>query len=116
MTMKEICSIFLSLLWYIPYVIHEKQKIQCFLSFFPIMFKVQNEYDNLKTLEGLMIKENLFYDQNKNKKEKINQFGRQKDEINLIKERKVINHTKTQGLIIKGIKAVILNVLNHKTL
>ena len=60
-----------------------------------------------------MIKENFFYDQNKNKKEKMNQFGRQKDEITLIQERKIINSTKTQGLIIKGIKAITTKILNH---
>ena len=39
MTMKEICSKFPSLLHYVPYIIDEKLKIQCFLSCLPIMFK-----------------------------------------------------------------------------
>ena len=35
------------------------------------MFKEQIEYDNLKTLEEAMRKENFCYDQNKNKREII---------------------------------------------
>ena len=69
MTMKELCSKFLSLLRYIPYIINEKPKIQWFLSCFPIMFKQCIEYDNLKTLDESMRKENFCYDQNKNKRE-----------------------------------------------
>ena len=35
------------------------------------MFKEQIEYDNPKTLEGVMRNENFCYDQNKNKRESI---------------------------------------------
>ena len=65
--MKELCTKFLSLLHYVPYIIDENQKIQCFLGCLPLMFKERIEYDNLKTLEEAMSKANLFYDQNKNK-------------------------------------------------
>ena len=68
MTMKELYSKFLSLLHYVPYIIDEKPKMQWFLSCFPIMFKEGIEYDNPKTLEEAMRKENLCYDQNKNKR------------------------------------------------
>ena len=71
MTMKELCSKFLSLLHYVRYIIDEKPKIQWFLSYFPIMFKEWIEYGNPKTLEEAMRKENLCYDQNKNKRESI---------------------------------------------
>ena len=69
--MKEICSKFSSLLRYVPYIIDEKPKIQHFLCCFPIMFKEWVEYDNPKTLEEEMRKENLCYDQNKNKRESV---------------------------------------------
>ena len=57
--MKELCSEFLILLRYVPYIINEKPKIQWFLGCFPIVFKERIEYDNLKTLEEAMRKENL---------------------------------------------------------
>ena len=62
MTMKELCSKFMSLLCYVPYIIDEKPKIQCFLSCFPIMFKEGIAYDNPNTLEEVIIKENFCYD------------------------------------------------------
>ena len=68
MTMKELCSKFLSLLRYVPYIIDEKQKIQHFLSCFSIMFKERIEYENPKTLEEAIPKASLCYDQNKNKR------------------------------------------------
>ena len=67
MTMKELCSKFLSLLRYVPYIIDEKLKIQHFLSCLPLMFKERIKYDNPKSLEEAMRKENLCYDQNENK-------------------------------------------------
>ena len=67
MLMKEICSKFVSLLRYIPYIIDEKNRIQRFLSCFPTMFKEQIEYDNLKMLEEAMRKENLCYTKKKRK-------------------------------------------------
>ena len=71
MTMKELCSKFLSLLRYVPYIIDEKTKIQCFLSCLPLMSKERIEYDNSKNLEEAMRKSNFYYDQNKNKRENI---------------------------------------------
>ena len=68
MTMKELCSKFLSLIRYVPYIIDEKPKIQHFPNCFPLMFKERIEYENPKMLEEAMRKMNLYYDQNKNKK------------------------------------------------
>ena len=103
MTMKELCSKFLSVLHYVLYIIDEKPKIQNFLSCFPIMFKERIEYDNPKKLEKVMRKENFCYDQNKNKR-KMYQLGRVKEKIILIQEKNRINSTKTQGITIGGIK------------
>ena len=74
MTMKEICSKFLSLLHYVPYIIDEKPKIQHFLSCLPLMFKERIEYNNLKTMEEALRKANFCYDQNKNKQENISNW------------------------------------------
>ena len=81
--MKEIYSKFLILLRYLPYVIDEKPKIQRFLGCFPIMFKEWIEYDNLKTVEEAMRKENFCYDQNKNKR--TNNFDPIKKKNNYIR-------------------------------
>jgi len=58
MTMKELCSKFLSLLRYVPYLIDEKPKVQRFLSCLPLTFKDRIEYDNPKTLEEAMRRQN----------------------------------------------------------
>jgi len=71
MTMKELCSKFLSLLRYVSYIVDEKPKIQCFLSCLPLKYKEIIEYDNPKTLEEIMRKANFCYDQNKNRKDNV---------------------------------------------
>jgi len=69
MTMKELCSKFLSLLRYVPYLIDEKPKVQRFLSCLPFTFKDRIEYDNPKTPEEAMIKANFCYEQSKHKRD-----------------------------------------------
>ena len=49
-------------------------------------------------------------------KEKVYQIGKLKDKITSIQERRIIIFTKIMGIIIKGIKAVSIKFLNHKTL
>ena len=71
MSMKELSSKFLSLLQYVPYIIDEKPKIYRFLSYLRVSFKDRIEFDNPKTLEEEMRKDNLFYEQSKNKREGI---------------------------------------------
>ena len=63
MTMKELCSKFLSLLRYVPYIIDEKPKIHRLLNCLLLMFKDRIEYDNPKTVEEVMRKENFCYEQ-----------------------------------------------------
>ena len=67
MTMKELNSKFLSLLRYVPYLVDKKPKVQRFLSYLPYHIKDIIEYDNLKTLEEAMRKENFCFEQNKKK-------------------------------------------------
>jgi len=67
MAMKELCSKFMSLLRYVPYIIDEKPKIQRFLSCLPAIFKDMIEYDNPKTLEEAMRKAHFCYEHNRNK-------------------------------------------------
>ena len=72
--MKELSSKFLSLLQYVPYIINENPKIHRFLSCLPLTFKDIIEYENPKTLEEAMRKENLCYEQSKNKKECVSNW------------------------------------------
>ena len=63
--MKKLSGKFLTLLRYVPYIIDEKPKIQIFLSCLPTSFKDKIEFDNLKTLEKEMRKDNFCYRQSK---------------------------------------------------
>ena len=70
--MKEINNKVLSLLRYIPYIVDEKPKVQQFLRCLPFHIKDIIEYDNPKTLEEAMRKENFFYEQNHKKESMSN--------------------------------------------
>jgi hypothetical protein len=59
MKMKDLCTKFLSLLCYVPYIVDDNPKIQSFISFLPHVYKERIEYDNLKTLEKTMRMTNL---------------------------------------------------------
>jgi len=67
--MKDFCNKFLSLLRYVPYVVDEKPKIQCFLSCLPTSYKDRIEFDNPKTLEEAMRKSKLCFEQYKTRNE-----------------------------------------------
>jgi hypothetical protein len=74
MTMKYLCSKFLSLLRYVPYIVDENPKIQRFISCLPPIYKERIEYDNPRTLEEAMRKANFSYEQNKNKNQNVNNW------------------------------------------
>ena len=59
----------LAQLFNIEVLTDEKPKIQHFLTFLPPVLKERIEYENPKTLEEVMQKENFCFDQNKNKRE-----------------------------------------------
>jgi hypothetical protein len=67
MMMKDLSSKLLGLLCYVPYIVDENPKIQCFISFLHPIYKEIIEYDNLRTLKEAMRKSNFSYEQNKNK-------------------------------------------------
>ena len=112
MTMKELCNKFLSLLCYVPYIIDEKPKIQCFLSCLPLMFKERIEYDNPIILEEAMRKEIFCYDQNK-KNEKVYLFGKIKDVKVLKIKRKVLSFIRILEIIIGDTKGTILKIIDN---
>ena len=59
MSMKELSSKFLSLLIYVPYIIDEKPKIQRLLRCLLASFKDRIEFDNPRTLEEAMRKDDF---------------------------------------------------------
>jgi hypothetical protein len=59
--MKYLCSKFMSLLCYVPYILEKNPKIHQFFSFLPISYKDRIEFDNPKTLEETMRKDKLFF-------------------------------------------------------
>ena len=71
LTMKELCSKFLNLLRYVPYLVDEKPKVLRFLSCLPPVYRDRIEYDNPRTLEEAMRKANFCFDQNKIKGEVV---------------------------------------------
>ena len=72
--MKDLCSKFLSLVCYVPYIVDEKPKIQHFISCLAHVYKERIEYDNPRTLEEAMRKANFSYEQNKNKNQNVNNW------------------------------------------
>ena len=72
-----------------------KKKNQCFLSFLPHIYKERIEYDNPKTLEETIRKENLCYDQNKNRNN-VTSWKSKRPE-NFEHKRKVKKFHKNQG-------------------
>ena len=107
--MKELCSKFLSLLRYVSYIIDEKPKILCFLSFLSLMFKDRIEYDHLKTLEEAIRKRTSVIFRIRIK-EKIYLTRKLKDMTTLIKERGILSVTKILGITTKGIKKIIIKI------
>ena len=93
--MKDLSSNFLSLLRYVPYIIDEKPKIQRFMGCFIISFKDIIEFDNPKTLEEEMIKDNSCYEQSK--KREIIPNWKNKRTSNFDQKRKGFNSNNSFG-------------------
>ena len=70
--MKDMNNKFLSLLRYMPYLVDNKPKVQQFLSCLPYHIKDRIEYDNPKTLEEAMRKDNFCFEQNRKKESLAN--------------------------------------------
>ena len=113
MTMKELCSKFLSLLCYVPYIIDEKLRIQHFLSCLPLMFKERIKYENMKSLEETMRNTNFCYDQNK-ENDKVYLNGKIKYVKVLKIKSKVQNFIKHLGTSKGDIKEIVLKIINRK--
>lgn len=65
--MDEFMTKFTSLLWYLPYIRKEKEKVQWFINSLPLFMKERLEFDNPKTMEEVIRKVQICYQQNKQK-------------------------------------------------
>ena len=92
MDMKELNSKFLSLLHYVPYIVDENPKVQRFLSCLPFHIKERVEYDNPKTLEEAIQKENFFYEENHKKESMSNQKAKRSNNFEQKKKGFISNH------------------------
>ena len=97
MSIKKLKSKFLSLLHYVPYIVDEKPKVRWFLSCLSFHIKDIIEYNNPKTLEEAMRKENFC--QSRNEKGRTCQTGKQKGLMILNKERNVSHLIEILGII-----------------
>jgi len=98
MTMKDMCSKFLYLLRYVPYITEEKPKVQRFLSCLPAIYKERIEYDNPRTLEEAMRKAKFCYDQNKKRMDQNSNWkGKRPDNSNQGRKMNNYNTNKKAG-------------------
>lgn len=65
--MHEYITRFTSLLWYVPYILEEKSKVQRFLSSIPMFMKERTEFESLKTMDEAIRKARNFYQQTRQK-------------------------------------------------
>ena len=119
MSMKELSSKFISLLRYVPYIIDKNPKIQRFLICLPTRIKDCIEFDNPKTLEEEMRKDDFSYEHSK-KRETIPDW-KNKRTRNFDQKRKCFNSNKSLEVILITslriiIKERILKVKHKKIL
>ena len=93
----------------------KSQKFSVFLTIYLLCLKRESNMIIRKTLEEAMRKENLCYDQNKNKREDIPNWKNKRCE-NFEQKRKVISFIRTLGIIIGDTKGIILKIINKKIL
>jgi len=103
LTMKDLCSKFLSLLRYVPYIAEEKPKVQRFLSCLPAIYKDIIEYDDPKVLEEAMCKAKICYEQNKNRTEHTSRWkGKRTDNYNQGRKNNRFSNNRNLGSNYKG--------------
>jgi len=67
--MDEFITRFTSLLHYVPYIREEKAKVQRFVSSLPLTMRERIEFDNPKTMDEVIRKAKICYQQSKQKGE-----------------------------------------------
>eukprot|EP00253_Pinus_taeda_P011485 PITA_11485 len=77
-TMDEFITRFTSLLRYVPYIREEKAKVQRFISSFPAYMRERIEFDNPKSMDEVIRKARICYQQGKQKGETANRKWNEK--------------------------------------
>eukprot|EP00253_Pinus_taeda_P011347 PITA_11347 len=77
-TMDEFITRFTSLLRYVPYIKEEKAKVQRFIISLPLYMSERIEFDNPKTMDEVIRKARIFYQQSKLKGEVAGKKGTDK--------------------------------------
>jgi hypothetical protein len=80
MSMEDLITKFLELLRFVPYIKDEKVKVQRFLSCLPQSYKDIIEFDNPKTLNEVLRKERICYEQYKQRSENPKAWREKKQE------------------------------------
>jgi len=107
--MNDLCSKFLSLLRYVPYIAEEKPKVQRFLSYLLAIYKDRIKYDDPKTLEEAMRKAKVCYEQNKNRTEHTSSWKEKiTDNYNQGRKNNRFQTTGIREVIIKGTEGQII--------
>ena len=60
-TIDEFVNKFTNMLWHVPYICKEKEKVQMFLNCLPAVYKEKIEFDNAKTMDEVVRKARLCY-------------------------------------------------------
>ena len=71
LTIDEIVTKFTKLLHYVPYIREEKAKVQGFLNYLPTIYKEGIEFDNPKTMDVIVCKAWLCYQQFKGRNDQV---------------------------------------------
>ena len=74
----------MSLLRYVPYIFQEKAKVKIFVHSLPAFMKEMLEFYNLKTMDEVIRKTRLFYQQMKLKGESNNNWTNKKEHKSLL--------------------------------
>eukprot|EP00253_Pinus_taeda_P012349 PITA_12349 len=77
-TMDEFITRFTSLLRYVPYIREEKAKVQRFVSSLPVYMRERIEFDNPKSMDEVICKARICYQQSKQKGEAANRKWNEK--------------------------------------
>ena len=80
MTMEDLINKFLDMLQFVPYIKEEKVKVQQFLSCLPQSYKDRIEFDNPKTLNEVLRKARLCFEQYKQRNDIFKEWKDKKQE------------------------------------
>eukprot|EP00253_Pinus_taeda_P025293 PITA_25293 len=87
-TMDEFITRFTSLLRYVPYIREEKAKVQQFVSSLPPYMRERIEFDNPKSMDEVIHKARICYQQSKQKGETANRKWNEKKGFKTVKNNK----------------------------